>query len=153
MLSIPISEFLALQTTWVVQPEVQYRKLCGSNLLPEFWCDFAGTPQYGKEIRFILEAKFLKGKAEKTTRRLVADFLRLSLPTNESLKRYFLLAGREEHFPESDSKILFGQELFGLVVNGGRYIRPREEVQKADFVKAFPQFQNVTEEPFIGEYA
>ncbi len=143
MLALPISEFLVTQTNWKVESEVQYKNLKGPSA-PDIWCDFVGTPTFGKEAGFILEAKYLKGSAKNAASNIAADLIRLSLPNTEKpLKRFFLLAGRGEHFPKSDGDLLLGHNLFGLTKGQGRYIKPREEIAKPDFLKRFPKFESL----------
>jgi hypothetical protein len=101
--SVPIAEFLASRTSWTLTSELSYKHLSGPNVLPDFWCDFAGRRKVGKDIQFILEAKFLKGEAKIVSGRIAFDFIRLSLPPRERLKRYFLLAGESKFFPKSDA--------------------------------------------------
>jgi len=143
MLAIPISEFLKSRTNWILESEIPYRQLCGSNGVPEFYCDFAGTPKYGQDYQFILETKFLKSKAQNVRRDLAADFIRLSIPPRKTLKRYFLLAGLSNLFAPEQSTMLFGKPLFDLSQGGGRSISPAEEIMKLEYKNSHPRLYNM----------
>ena len=145
-LSLPIAEFLTSRTAWLLQSELPYQKLPGAKELPEFWCDFAGVRKGGNaEVKFILEAKYLKTKAENMRRQIAADFVRLSLPPGKNLKRYFLLAGQSHHFPQSDAEFLFDKRLFGMELNNGHYIQPRQEITKPHLVKFLSSLNDQSE--------
>jgi hypothetical protein len=138
MLFVPISEYLA-RTNWKLRPELSYRTLTGDNSLPIFSCDFVGINKFGDGFRWMLEAKYLKRDAEKMAKHIAADVVRLSMPKNKSLKRFFLLAGRDKYFPGTEVKCLFGK-LFGLGENKGCYVKTNEAIENADFSKSFPIF-------------
>jgi hypothetical protein len=130
-LALPIAEFLASRTSWILTSELSYKHLAGPNVLPDFWCDFAGRRKSGEGTQFILEAKFLKRDAKGASAGIAADFIRLSLPPGLRLKRYFLLAGQSKFFPKSDAGFLFGKNLFGLQPpTKGCYVTPSEEIKK-----------------------
>lgn len=143
MLSLPISEFLNSLGGWELSTEVNYRDLCQDRDIPEFYCDFAGKRRGGSDFQFILEAKFLKDKAQNRLRDITADLARLSLPTKKALQRYFLLAGRSVHFPAPGNLALL-QGLFDLTLGKAKYIDLSKEVSKAEFVKTFPKFEGVS---------
>jgi hypothetical protein len=135
-LTLPIAEFLTARTSWLLQPELYYQKIPGAKWLPEFWCDFAGTRKGGGGgVQFLLEAKYLKSKAEGVRRNIATDFIRLCLPPGKAIKRYFLLAGQSNYFPESDSELIFDRKLFGLEVGRGCYIYPAQELAKPYLTK------------------
>ncbi len=129
MLALPISEFFSSETGWQLVPEHPYRKLDGASTFPDFWCDFAASRKYGEGMRFILEAKYLKSQASNLASRVVADIVRLSMPTSVGLKRYFLLAGASEYFPDASEEFLFGKRMFGAK---GFYASPKHEVGKLE---------------------
>jgi len=127
----------------MLHSELYYRKLPGAAnyKLPEFSCDFAGTRKGGKEdVQFILEAKYLKVKAENMRGPIASDFVRLALPEGKTLKRYFLLAGESQHFPPSNANFLFDKTLFGMGINNGYYIQPAKEITKPHLSKLLSSF-------------
>jgi hypothetical protein len=142
-LTLPVAEFLTSQTAWLLQSELYYQKLPGADALPDFWCDFAATRKGGNaQVQFILEAKYLRIKAENMRRQIVADFVRLSMPPGKALKRFFLLAGESQYFSDSSATFLFDKALFGMKVGNGYYIKPRDELAKPHLAKASSSFKD-----------
>jgi len=155
MLSLPISEFLASKEGWILRPEVSYRTLCKTTEVPDLYCDFAGTRKFGTNFQFILEAKFLRGKIQNRIREIADDMIRLSLPTDSNLLRLMLLAGRADHFHNSEGSSLFGENVFKLRPQEETYIKFEEQLAKPEFIKAFPVFQNLVSiggVPWLAKY-
>lgn len=139
MLSVPISEFLASQTSWELKTEFGYRHLPDGFHLPSFWCDFAGSRGVGSGIRFLLEAKYLKRPIEKMAKHVAADIIRLSLPQNKEVTRLFLLAGKRHHFQQQNDPFLFDQ-IFKLNLDKrkGCDLNLEEAATNAGFLKSYP---------------
>jgi hypothetical protein len=135
MLSFPISEYLASRPGWEVTPELHYKKVAEERDLSDFWCDFAARRKSAQHVGAILETKYLKGSAQGRARDIQADIIKLLLPPGRRLRRYFLLAGAVEHFPDEGADLFFDRELFGLKVGKGCFIKPRREINKPELAK------------------
>ena len=145
MLKVPISEYLATQTTWVLKTELGYRHLPGSEGLKSFYCDFAGARKYGSgAIRLLLETKYLKRSIDSVAKHLAADVIRLSLPRHRSMTRLFLLAGRSNNFNSKKKDFLFDR-MFRLQLGKGCDISFGEAITSADFLKSYPIYENPIE--------
>jgi hypothetical protein len=138
MLKVPISEYLAAETTWSLKTEFGYQKLPGSEGLRSFYCDFAATKKYGTGgIGFLLETKFLKRSIDSVAKHLAADVLRLALPQSQKLTRLFLLAGRTKHFQSAKPTFIF-ENVFKLGRQKGCDIKFAEVLTDPDFLKSYP---------------
>lgn len=141
MLKVPISEYLAAQTTWRLKTEVGYRTLPGADGLRSFWCDFTGTRKYGKgDVGFLLESKYLKRSIDQIAKHIAADIVRLSLPRGR-LARLFLLAGKRECFQSSKSSFAFDR-LFSLENGRGCDLNFNDVLMSADFQKSYPRYRD-----------
>lgn len=138
ILKVPISEYPA-QTTWVLKTEVGYGKLPGADGLTAFWCDFAGERKYGNGIRFLLESKFLKRSVDQLAIQIAADVIRLSLPRDQGLSRFFLLAGKREHFQGKKAAFPF-DKLFDLESGKGCDLKFQDVITSPEFLKSFPMY-------------
>lgn len=142
MLKVPISEYLAAQTTWVLKTEVGYRTLPNADGLRNFWCDFTGTRKYGKgEVGFLLKSKFLKRQIDQTAKYIAADIVRLSLPQGRGLVRLFLLAGKRDCFQSKKSSFAF-DKLFDLEKGKGCDLKFNDVLKSADFLKSYPMYKD-----------
>jgi hypothetical protein len=142
MLKVPISEYLAAQTTWVLKTEVGYRTLPDADGLPSFWCDFSGTRRYGKgEVGFLLESKFLKRPVDQMAKHIAADIVRLSLPRGRKLVRLFLLAGKRVCFQTTKPTFAFDR-LFQLGDSKGCDLKFSDVLLSADFLKSYPMYKD-----------
>jgi hypothetical protein len=151
MLSVPISDYLA-KTNWKLHPELSYRTLTADNSLPYFSSDFVGSNRLGSGFRWMLESKYLKRDAGMMANHIAADVVRLSIPKDKSLKRFFLLAGTDKLFPDAEVKCLFGK-LFGLAKTKGCYVHTNEAMANVNFLKSFPNLQTIKDKGNLSDSA
>jgi hypothetical protein len=148
MLSVPISEFLASRTAWLVTPELYHKKLQNEGQLPDLWFDFAGAKRPGTKYSFILETKLLKVHVNSRIVPITIDFCKLALPLDQ--RRYFLLAGRSENFcvpGESSEPSNLAHVVLALGVNKGKYVRPRDELARPEFGHFRARLQSMSDVP------
>ena len=144
MLKVPISEYLAAQTTWVLKTEVGYRTLPNSDGLKAFWCDFSGTRKYGAgQVGFLLESKFLKRPIDQVGKYVAADVVRLSLPRGANLVRLFLLAGKRDYF--QSKSILAFKRILDLKQGKSCDLKFDEILENADFLKSYSVYKDPIE--------